>query len=270
MCRVRNRTARRGLTLAELLIAVSILGIMAGAVTGLASAVQQSSNYSQGYGTATQHARVTFERLSRTIAEATATDQYPGAVVVSTTVGGFSYPDMLVVWLPNGAPANPAGPPLLREVVIYCHDPSNPYQLLEVTLPGNSTSIPLNSESLNTPAWQNQLASLVASASSNRVPLTNLLRAASADSVNPRAAVRFETEMHPTDAEWAAYQAGTAAWNSLSWAQGICGSQTGLRQVAVRCELQLLPAQAAGTLDPTSQQAIPFLGASSFCYPLHQ
>jgi hypothetical protein len=213
---------------------------------------------------------VTFERLSRTIGEATATDQYPGAVVVSTTVSGFGYPDMLVVWHPNGAPANPAGPPLLSEVVIYSPDPNNPYQLLEVTLPGNSTSIPLNSASLNTPAWQSQLAGLVAAASSNRVTLTNLVRAASVDSVHLRAAVRFETEMHPTDSEWAAYQAQTAAWNSLSWAQGVCGSQTGLRQVAVRCELQLLPLQAAGTLDPTSQQAIPFLGSSSFCYQLHQ
>ena len=270
MYRVRNQAARRGLTLVELLLAVSILGIMAGALTGLASAVQQSSGYSQGYGTATQHARVTFERISRTVGEATATDQYPGAVVVSTTVSGFGYPDMLVVWHPNGAPANAAGPPLLSEVVIYCPDPSNPYQLLEVTLPGNSTSIPLNSASLNTPGWQSQLASLVTSPSSNRVLLTNLVRAASVNNANLRAAIRFETEMHPTDSEWAVYQEGTAAWNSLSWAQGICGSQTGLRQVAVRCEVQLLPQQAAGTLDPTSQQAIPFLGSSSFCYQLHQ
>src|SRR5258708_17011820 len=45
-----------------------------------------------------QHARVTVERISRTVGEATATDQYPGAVVVSTTLSGFGYPDMLVVW----------------------------------------------------------------------------------------------------------------------------------------------------------------------------
>jgi prepilin-type N-terminal cleavage/methylation domain-containing protein len=270
MCQVRNRAARRGMTLVELLLAVSILGIMAGALTGLALAVQQSSGYAQGYGTATQHARVTFERISRIVGEATATDQYPGAAVVSTTVSGYGYPDMLIVWHPNGPPANPVGPPLLSEVVIYAPDPSNPYQLLEVTLPGNSTPIPLNSASLNTPAWQNQLASLMASASSNRVPLTNLARAASVDNVNIRAAIRFETEMHPTDAEWAAYRSGTSAWNTLSWAQGICGSQTGLRQVAVRCELQLLPQQAAGMLDPTGQQAIPFLLSTAFCYQLHQ
>ncbi|HEV7225850.1 MAG TPA: prepilin-type N-terminal cleavage/methylation domain-containing protein, partial [Pirellulales bacterium] len=259
---------RRGLTLVEMLLAISILGITAGTLTGLSLAVQQGTTYSQGYSTATQHARVTLERIARTVGQATATDAYPGAVVVYDMLGSWRFPDTLVVWRPNGPPANPLGPPLLGEVVVYCPDPANPNQLLEVTAPGDTTPVPLNDAGLNTPAWRSQIKSLACAATSNKVLLTNLLRAAQYDPSTVRAAIRFETDLHPTAAEWSACQTSPALWNTLGWPQGLGGSQAGLRQAAVRVELQLLPPAWAGQLDPQAQQTVPFLGSAAFSYAL--
>lgn len=251
-----------------MLLAISILAITAGTLTGLALAVQQGTTYAQDYSTATQHGRVAMERMTRAISEATAADAYPGAVVVYSTLGTWRFPDTLAVWRPNGAPANPAGPPLASELVIFCPDPANPNQLLEVTIPGDNTPVPLNDASLNTPTWRAQIKAWASSAASNKVLLTDLVRAAQYDANTLRGAVRFETDMRPTSSEWSACQAQPALWNSLNWPQGLGGSQAGLRQVSVRIELQLLPKSLAGSLDPQAQQTVPFLASAAFSYAL--
>lgn len=261
-------SSRRGLTLVEMLLAISILGITAGTLTGLALAVQQGTTYSQGYSTATQHARVTLERISLAVSRATATDLYPGAVVVYDVLGTWQFPDTLVVWRPGGAPANPQGPPLAGELVIFCPNPANPDQLLEVTMPGNATPVPLNDAALNTPGWRAQIKTWASSAAGNQVLLTDLVRAAQFDSATTRAAIRFQTDMHPSSSEWSACLATPSLWNTLNWPQGLGGSQAGLRQVSVRCELQLLPDSFQGQLDPQAQQTVPFLGSTSFSYAL--
>jgi prepilin-type N-terminal cleavage/methylation domain-containing protein len=262
------RQACRGLTLVEMLLAISILGITAGALTGLALSVQQGTTYSQDYSTATQHARVALERISRTVRQAYAAGAYPGAVVVYDAVGAWQFPDTLVVWHPNGAPVNAGGPPLLSEVVIYCPDPANPNRLLEVTVPGNSSPIPLNAASLNTAGWRAQIKGFASGGGANQVLLTDLVRPAQLDANTLRAAVRFAADMHPTDSEWTACQAQPSLWSSLGWPQGLGGAQTGLRQVAIRVELQLLPASLAGQTDPQAQQTVPFLGSAAFSYVL--
>ena len=259
---------RRGLTLVEMLLAISILGITAGTLTGLALAVQQGTSYSQGYSTATQHGRVALERITRAVGAATATDVYPGAVVVYDLLGTWRFPDTLVVWRAAGAPANPLGPPLAGELVIFCPDPANPNQLLEVTMPGDVTPVPVNDASLNTPAWRTQIKTWAAAASSNKVLLTDLVRAAQYDANTLRAAVRFESDMHPTANEWSACLAQPALWSSLNWPQNLGGSQAGLRQVSVRVELQLLPDSFQGQLDPNAQQTVPFLASAAFSYAL--
>lgn len=264
----RPSMTRRGLTLVEMLLAIAILGITAGTLTVLALAVQQGTTYSQGYSTATQHGRVALERISLAVSKATATDVYPGAVVVYDILGTWQFPDTLVVWRPGGAPANLQGPPLAGELTIFCPNPANPNQLLEVTMPGDATPVPLNDASLNTPSWRTQIKTWATSAAANQVLLTDLVRAAQFDSATTRAAVRFATDMHPTSSEWSACQATPSLWNTLNWPQGLGGSQAGLRQVSVRCELQLLPDSFQGQLDPQAQQTVPFLGSTSFSYAL--
>ncbi len=260
--------ACRGLTLVEMLLAISILGITAGALTGLALSVQQGTTYSQDYSTATQHARVALERISRTVRQAYAAGAYPGAVVVYDVVGAWQFPDTLVVWHPNGAPAHAGGPPLLSEVVIYCPDPANPNRLLEVTVPGNSSPIPLNAASLNTAGWRAQIKGFASGGGANQVLLTDLVRPAQLDANTLRAAVRFAADMHPTDSEWTACQVQPGLWSSLGWPQGLGGAQTGLRQVAIRVELQLLPASLTGQTDPQAQQTVPFLCSAALSYVL--
>jgi prepilin-type N-terminal cleavage/methylation domain-containing protein len=266
-----GRSPRRGMTLVELLLAMSILTIMAGVMGGLALAVQQSNEFCQNQSTAIQHSRVTMERITRTVRQAYATGTFPGVAVTSDAVSGWTFPDTLLVWHPTGAAANPQGPPLIKELVIYCPDPDNPYQLLEITAPTDNRVIPLDS-TLNTGAWPATLLALKRAATSKKVVLTDLVRVASSTSSNPldttnlRGQLRFEVDMYPSLAEWTSYQAGTLTWKNMSWAQGMYGSTSGLRQVSVRIELQLTPGLADGQPDPLGQQSTPFFGGASFCY----
>ncbi len=258
------------MTLLELLIASSMLLLLAGVIGGLASAVQTSSNYSQGHADAAQHARVALERITREIGKATAVGEYPGLAVMYQEVGGVRYPDTLLVWRPTTTPANPNGPPLISELVIYAPHPQQPEQLLEIRAPQDTRPIPLD-ESLNQSPWPETIAALKKDAQTQRVVLTNLLRISAASGSKAlslqRPAVRFHYELRPSAAELADYRSGAIAWNALSWPQALYGSQTGIRQAWLRAELQLVPA-SDGPSEELNQQAIPFLGSAALYYQL--
>ena len=85
-----------------------------------------------------------------------------------------------------------------------------------------------------------------------------------------RGALRFESRLRPSAADWSDYQADNVAWDDLPWVQGICGSQTGLRQAWVRIEMQLVPGQASATHDPSGLRAIPFFGSAAVYYELER
>lgn len=263
--------ARRGMTLVELLLASAIMAIVAGTLTLLALAVNNTAVYTQGRGETTQHARVIHERLTRLIQEAYAAENHPGAAVLVTHVGTWRFPDMLLVWRPNGAPQNANGPPLIREIVIVTPDPDQPNRLLEVTAPLDSRTIPLDS-SLQSAAWQAELLALVRSTNSKRTVLTDLLRVASATtdgtissgSAQQRGAIRFELELRPTAAEWSQYRAGSKAWSALAWPQTQFGWKTGLRHVWLRWELQFAPQ------DHVNSAPIPHFGSATLTYQLNR
>lgn len=263
---------RAGLTLVELLLAMSITAIMAGTLSVLASAVYQGTAHIESQGTATQHARVVLDRIERLVSEATATPEYPGVVVVHETVGAWRFPDMLVLWHPNAAPANPAGPPLVEELILVCPDPLRPRALIEVTVPGDNRPVAFDEVSLNSAAWRAELERLAADPSSQRVLLTELLRTNSVDNLSDRSdlrgAVRFECVLSPSASQWTAWQAGTLSWDQLSWAQGVYGSQAGLRQAWLRTELQLVGHGEPNTLDRDGQDTTPFLGSGVLFYEM--
>jgi prepilin-type N-terminal cleavage/methylation domain-containing protein len=261
----------RGLTLLELLVAMSIMAMVVVSLGTLANGVQQGFDYTEGHSTATQHARVALERIARSVREAQANEQFPGALVVPEKVGTWSFPDVLVVWHPAGTAANPEGLPLVRELLIYCPSLSTPNRLVEITMSSDAQPVPAVSQ---TAQWAALIGVIRRSPQRKEVTLTELMRTAALNLSSgelPRGAVRFVVRLTPSEAQWAAYRSGgPPTWDNLAWVQGIYGSQTGLRQTWLRIELQLLPGKAALTRDTTGQSAIPFLGSAALYYELHR
>jgi prepilin-type N-terminal cleavage/methylation domain-containing protein len=264
---------RRGLTLVELLVSMAVTGILAATLGVLADSVSQTAKFDGGQTDALQHAQVVIDRIERMVNEAYATETYPGVVVVDETVGSYRYPDTVVIWKPTGTPVNPAGPPLVRELVIICPSPTNAGELIEVTALNDSRTIALNEASLNTASGRTLINGIKTASTSSKVQLTPLLRSASTAGTSGtsslRGCVRFECELHPTAAEMSAFRGGTKAWDTLGWSQGLFSSTYGTRQVWLRMELQLLsePRDADGAVSPTAS-TLPFFGSSAIYYAI--
>ena len=266
----RRRCNRAGLTLIELLIATSIMVLIAGTLGAMARAVQIGAAYSEGHGTATQHARVTLERIARAVSGATANENYPGVFVVVAPASGQRLPETLVVWQASGA-IDSARRPLLSELIVFCPHSTQPGRLLQVTAPLNDALVSLDDEA----AVRSQIDTIKKASSRTEIVLTDLARTVSFGG-SPRIAVRFDVTVTPSAQEWASYQSGALPWvdesgkQGLPWVQGIVGSRTGLRQVRVRSELQLMPGKTASIDDPTGEQAIPFLGSAALYYEMNR
>ena len=270
----RDRRAQRpGLTLLEMMLAIAILVMIAGALAGLSKAVQMTSDYGEGQGMTTQHARVALERIERTVSEAAANESFPGFLVVEEYVSSWRFPDTLVVWHPPAgvAAADPKGLPRFSELVIFCPNPQQPSQLLEITVPGDTRTAPAAD---NQAAWASEITAIKKSSTAQTVLVTDLLRTCYvADSTSStsdlgRGAVRFESRLRPSADEWSQYRSGTLPWRQLSWVQGIYGSQTGLRQAWLRIEMQLA---AGGTAAAAGlPQGIPFFGSAALYYEMHR
>ena len=102
---------RAAFSLLELVVAISIMVMIMGSMGALSKAVNEGALYGETYGNATQHARVAMERIAATVRGATTSDQFPGLIVLEETIGGWKFPDILVVWHPDGNPADPDGLP---------------------------------------------------------------------------------------------------------------------------------------------------------------
>ncbi|MGD0900663.1 MAG: hypothetical protein ABR915_22755 [Thermoguttaceae bacterium] len=264
-----NAALRSGLSLIELVFAVAILAMVAGTLQTVASAVHVAFGYTEGHGLATQHARVVLDRIRATTLQATANEQFPGFIVVADTVGSYQYPETLVVWHPTGAPANPTGLPQFNELVIYCPSSASPNQLLEITLPTNTGTVPAASDQAS---WSSQIAALKKNPPCTSVLLTDLVRTCpvSGSSGAWRGAVRFQSRSLPSDAAYSQYKAGTLAWKQLPWVQGIRGSTTALRQVWLRTEIQLMPGAGIPGEIAAQEQPDTYFGSTSLYYEMHQ
>jgi prepilin-type N-terminal cleavage/methylation domain-containing protein len=259
--------SRSGLTLLELLIAISIMAMVLASLQAVGMAVYDAFQSDQSRGAATQHARVVLDRISRTVNQATANEQFPGVLVVAESVGGFTYPDTLVVWRPAGTPSAPDGLPRFCELVIYCPAMDTPSQFLEITLPSDTRTVPVPSD---TASWSSAITAIKKNRTGNITVLTGLLRpcmTSGTGSESSRGAVRFLVRLRPSDADWTSYKAGMSPWQQLPWVQGICGSQTGLRQAWVRMEIQLV---GTGSGSGSSQQPAPFFGSAAVYYEMHR
>jgi hypothetical protein len=261
------RQERVALTLVELLLAISILSLMAGAVGVLARTVSVSTQYSENATTSLQHGRVTLERISRTIAAAHANENFPGAIVVPETVSGVRHPHTVVVWKPSGTPASPEGLPRFSELVVFAPSLTAPNELREFTFPTDTrTAPPITSAA----SWQTELAALKAAAATKKVLLTDRMRVSTASGeTEKRGAVRFEVQYRPSRAEWANFRSGALAWNDITWPQDLFGSQTGLAQTWIRIELQLVPF-ASSRVVTSSETLMPLFGSGAVNFELKQ
>ena len=270
MCRRCRSRIRSAITLLELLIAMSLMVMIVGSLGVLARGVQMSYEHGEGYGTITQHARIVVERIERLVNEATANEQFPGFLILSETESGFSFPDTLVVWHPNGAALDPNGLPRMNELVIFCADPTLPSQLVELTAPADTTVMPATSDQTG---WLSRIQAMKVSAQTQKTCLTTLLRTClvnSTSSTRARGAIRFAWRKSPSDAEWASYVAGTTAWKNLSWVQGSYGANTGLCQSWLRFEVQLAPASNVTATNEYVMLPVPFFGSAAVYYQLQK
>lgn len=277
------RTARRGLTLIEMMLAIGLTAGLMLVLAALATAVQKTAKITQGDGEITQHARVVAERLGRVVRGATTSAAFPGVMVITASKEGAEFPDTLVVWSPeSGAASNPAAGPLVSELVVFTWNPAAPNELLEISDRAD-TSAALTAAELAAwqnndaqTAWQAVVDSMLASATVSQVVLTDRLRVASAsltngtDSTYLRGCVRFDIRYAPSQDDWNDYRDGVIAWEDLPWALGIGGPNYGLRQVAVWHESQLNPGDAGESYSETELPPVPFFGSASLYYQLEK
>lgn len=264
-----RRAARRGLTLAELLIATTILLLIATAVGLLASAVHGANAYGQGYLVAGQHARVALSRIEQTLRKTYASEQFPGFLVVSEVAGGQQLPQTLVVWAPATAPANPDGRPLVKELVLFSPNPARPNELLEIRDPTNAALAP---DTSNTSAWRTLTESLRSSLKASRIVLTDRLRTAplagdwnqSLTAADLRGLVRFQRLLAPTEQAFSQYRLRLRSWEDLDWPLDRYRATSGTRCVVCQTELQVTTSSMASA----QATALPFYGSFYFTYEL--
>jgi hypothetical protein len=227
--------------------------------------VQQATDYAYGHGAAAQHARVVVERIERAVEQSAATTDYPPLAVLSETFGAWKFPETLVVWKSD---ANTDRIPQVGELVIFCPSVASPNALWELTASGDTRTAPM----ADAAALKVIVDGLKVSPGSQKTVLTEIVRTGiiPEDSNKARAAVRFVSRLQPTEAEWASFRASTLNWNQLTWAQGIYGSATGLRQAWVRFELQLEPIDNVATSGDNEYPVIPFFGSATRHYEMRK
>lgn len=97
----RRLPSRRGLTLAELMLASAVMAVMSLWLATLVAGVRETSDYTQDQGSAVQHGRTAVARIERALRLAHASESFPGAMIVDEVVSSASLPHALAAWSPN-------------------------------------------------------------------------------------------------------------------------------------------------------------------------
>jgi hypothetical protein len=265
--RVARRRVRRGLTLAELLVATTIMLLIATAMAMLAMTVHSANDHCRGQLDCAQHARVALERIERAMETAIANEQFPACLVVTEQAGSEELPQTLVVWSPLATTSPGTRLPYVSEIVVFAPDPAQPGTLLEIRSPSDGSTVPAATNMSATLTDQ-----LKTSQTTDKIALTDRLRTApvsgswssSLSASQLRGVVRFRRLMAPSVSEWAEYRAGTRTWANVSWPLDSYRATSGTRTVACQTELQLV----AGSMASATNTAIPFFGSTSISYEL--
>ncbi len=261
------RPLRFGVSVAELLVAISIVAMVATATAALARAMQQAFEIMEAQGQVVQQARVCLERIVHTVSQARTSPQFPGFLVVTYSFDTFPIADTLVVWSPKGNAAEPEGLPRFNELVVYCPHPEHPNRLLEIRFPEDSRPVPPITD---LSSWRQELQNLKQASDAQRVELSALMRTVTLTTglvTKRQAGLWFFSRMRPSEEEWLQYMQGSRSWESLSWVQGMYGVHRGIRQHWLRIELQMLPPELASSSTGT-REPLPFFGSVAIYYPV--
>ena len=269
------------MSLVELLIGMALNSMLALVLAGMTIAVSSGWEHTTGLDDATQQARVTVERIKYMVSQAGVyqlAGQSPvdGIAVVERASGSYRFPEILVVWsggrtggmVNNGVLTRL---PVINELVIYAPQYDDPTRLVEIIDLNNTNTIDFTSASFGT-----TILSIVAATQSSKTLLCDRVHTTMPVVVGSSTAagnVRFECRESPTNAALNGVSPGSATWYSLVWSQGVVTSDSGLRQTAVRIELQL-EQRPISTITNTQRgtpitSALPFIGSASYRYVYH-
>lgn len=277
-CRPRCRGQRgaysraRGLTLAEIVMAMMITSLLAIVMGGVTSAVQTAREHVEGVEEATMQAEAAIERIRYMVSnvgtyEITGQPVTAGIAVVNRTANLALVPDVLVIWS-GGRNGNMAAEglqtalPKVNELVMYLPDPDSPDTLVEVVIPANSTPIDFRAA-----GFESTIQTLLISGGLDKAPLSKRLRTVDLGG-SLWGLAWFDVTQTPNESALAVTP-GTSEWNELPWAQGIVSSTSGCRQLTVRVELQLQTRTYDISGVDSSATSIPFFGSASYRYEYH-
>lgn len=256
----RTHFRKSGLTLAELLVASAVMGIICLGFGTLAMSVQMANAYAQEKNQIGQHARVVLLHVERKVQNAHATEAFPGCMPITYVDGSYDFPQAIAVWTPIGEPNNDY--PLVSQLTLFACDPSSPNRLLQISNTADSGVAP----ALNNPsAWRTLVTNLISASDSEVSEISDQIRAGKIGS-RYYSTLRFQTRITPTDSELASARSGTSQWEELDWPTSIYSSDSGLRQVWCHFEFQLVPSNDVTTHGSLQDLAVPFFGSSALYY----
>ena len=204
--------SRRGMTLAELLISMTILSMMSVVLAGMSNAVNSAWSYTKGVEDSDLQARAAIERIEYMISQTGVYDlaEQPtrvGVTVVSRPVGMNQVPDVLVLWTggrSGGMSANGVLKrlPMVGELLIYTWDAKTPSQLIEVAFPGQTASFDFAASDLAT-----TVANLLTSTAAEKIPLCDRLRQSSLSTSSSTVSAPVVSPMSAMDSMYSMYGA---------------------------------------------------------------
>ncbi|MBA3312262.1 MAG: type II secretion system GspH family protein [Planctomycetota bacterium] len=253
------------MTLIELMIAASVMSLVAVVLGGLVHAVDTARTHVEGMQEASAQGRFAVDRIRAAVERSGTYRIGTGATVAGVAVvWNADQPEILVVWTGGREDSRAHQSPLNRlpranELIIYAPDPNAPQRLVEIVVPSATGSIDFDDSGFATRIRQ----IINSSTSDERVPLCDRVRIATKDSTTV-AALRFEIEATPAKELIASTATGTHAWRDLAWHGGVSTNSSGLRRILIRVEIQVLTQGTPG--DTTSDVSLPVFGAASRRY----
>ncbi len=144
------------MTLVELMVAASVMSLVAVTLGGLVQAVETSRTYVNGMQHASSQGQFSTERIKSAVRRSGMYRIGASSTVVGTAVvWNFDRPEILVVWtggreesLSDRGTLNRL--PYAREIVIYAPDPEEPHRLVEIAMPSATGTVDFTSAGFET------------------------------------------------------------------------------------------------------------------------